>query len=114
MYLSSISSEEYATIDETKQLNLCKINQVIYTIRSTIDNDNSQRNEILDALTSSHNSMSSSHNVSQSPIVTSPVYTNTTNKQPQSPPVPAKSKYRASNTQFVGINGDNHTQRKIQ
>ncbi|CAF1189361.1 unnamed protein product, partial [Rotaria sordida] len=58
--------------------------------------------------------MSSSHNVSQSPIVTSPVYTNTTNKQPQSPPVPAKSKYRASNTQFVGINGDNHTQRKIQ
>ncbi|CAF1482887.1 unnamed protein product [Rotaria sordida] len=204
MYLSSISSEEYATIDETKQLNLCKINQVIYTIRSTIDNDNNNEEEILDntnileptsgfdqifvqtilyevmmrlfsfyllivnnrslftlrlddaqkwlsipteiinilichelktkesykiikthrsLLTQQsglfislirHNSMSSSHNVSPSPKVTSPVYTNTTNKQPQSPPVPAKSKYRASNTQLVGINGDNHTQRKIQ
>ncbi len=56
-----------------------------------------------------HNGISSSHNVSHSPKLTSPVYANTNN---QPPPVPAKPKYRSPNAQFVPINGDNHTPRR--
>ncbi len=58
-----------------------------------------------------HNGVPSSHIVSVSLKVTSPVYANTTNQQqlsPQPPPVPAKPKYRPLNTQFAPINGDNH------
>lgn len=54
--------------------------------------------------------------VTISPKVTSPVYANTSNQSqlsPQPPPVPAKPKYRTSNTQFVPINGDDHSS-KIQ
>ncbi|CAF2449410.1 unnamed protein product [Rotaria sp. Silwood2] len=56
--LSILSSEEYASIDETKQLNLNEFNEIIYTIHSTVDdnknnNNNNQRDEILDALASS-------------------------------------------------------------
>ncbi|CAF1099965.1 unnamed protein product [Rotaria sordida] len=62
-----------------------------------------------------HNGILSSHNVSHSPKITSPVYTNTKQQQsPQPPPVPVKPKYRTPSTQFVPINGDNHKQSKIQ
>ncbi len=66
-----------------------------------------------------HNGVSStSHNVSISPKVTSPVYANTNNQQqqlsPQPPPVPAKPKYRPLNAKFAPINGNNHTQNKKQ
>lgn len=41
---------------------------------------------------------------------------NTNNKtpqlSPQPPPVPAKPKYRTPNTQFMPVNGGNHTQKK--
>jgi hypothetical protein len=47
--LSSISSEQHASLNETKQLSLCEINEIIYAIHSTIDN-NTERNETLDAL----------------------------------------------------------------
>jgi hypothetical protein len=47
--LSSISSEQCASIKETKQLSLCEINEIIYAIHSDID-DNDQRNETLDSL----------------------------------------------------------------
>jgi hypothetical protein len=47
--LSSISSEQHASINEMKQLNLCEINEIIYAIHSTSDNNN-ERNETLDAL----------------------------------------------------------------
>ncbi|CAF4606767.1 unnamed protein product [Rotaria sp. Silwood1] len=50
--LSSISSEQHVTIQETKQLNLCEINEIIYAIHSDIENDN-ERNEILDSLATS-------------------------------------------------------------
>jgi hypothetical protein len=50
--LSSISSEQQASIKETKQLSLCEINEIIYAIHSTIEN-NDERNETLDALASS-------------------------------------------------------------
>ncbi|CAF0856291.1 unnamed protein product [Adineta steineri] len=50
--ISSLSSEQHATIQETKQLNLCEINEIIYAIHSDIDNNN-ERNEILDSLASS-------------------------------------------------------------
>jgi hypothetical protein len=50
--LSSMSSEQHTTITETKQLNLCEINEIIYAIHSTI-NDNNERNETLDSLASS-------------------------------------------------------------
>ena len=50
--ISSISSHQYAIMNETKQLNLCEINEIIYAIHSTIDNNN-ERNETLDALASS-------------------------------------------------------------
>jgi len=58
-----------------------------------------------------HNGVSLPHNISHSPKVTSPAYTNTPNQQlsPQPPPVPTKPKYRSPHTQFVPINGDNHT-----
>ncbi|CAF1341333.1 unnamed protein product [Rotaria sordida] len=62
-----------------------------------------------------HNGILSSHNVSHSPKITSPVYTNTKQQQsPQPPPVPVKPKCRTPSTQFVPINGDNHKQSKIQ
>ncbi|CAF4783855.1 unnamed protein product, partial [Rotaria sp. Silwood2] len=50
--LSSISSEQHVTVQETKQLNLCEINEIIYAIHSDIENDN-ERNEILDSLATS-------------------------------------------------------------
>ncbi len=50
--LSSLSSEQHVTMQETKQLNLCEINEIIYAIHSDIDNHN-VRNEILDSLASS-------------------------------------------------------------
>jgi hypothetical protein len=50
--LSSIHSEQHASINQTKQLNLCEINEIIYAIHSTIENNN-ERNETLDALASS-------------------------------------------------------------
>ncbi|CAF1117374.1 unnamed protein product [Rotaria sordida] len=50
--LSSVSSEQHATIQETKQLNLCEINEIIYAVHSAIENDN-ERNEILDSLATS-------------------------------------------------------------
>jgi hypothetical protein len=50
--ISSIASQQYAIINETKQLNLCEINEIIYAIHSAIDNNN-ERNETLDALASS-------------------------------------------------------------
>jgi len=55
-----------------------------------------------------YNGVSSSHHISISPNVISPVYANTINQQqfsPQPPPVPAKPKYRPLNTQFAPING---------
>lgn len=50
--LSSISSEQQATIHEAKSLSLCEINEIIYAINSDIENDD-ERNEILDSLASS-------------------------------------------------------------
>jgi len=50
--ISSITSEQHATINETKRLSLCEINEIIYAIHSTSDNNN-ERNETLDALASS-------------------------------------------------------------
>ncbi|CAF1460887.1 unnamed protein product, partial [Rotaria magnacalcarata] len=50
--LSSISSEQHVTLQDTKQLSLCEINEIIYAINSDIENDN-ERNEILDSLASS-------------------------------------------------------------
>ncbi|CAF4987558.1 unnamed protein product, partial [Rotaria socialis] len=50
--LSSISSEQHATLQDTKQLSLCEINEIIYAINSDIENEN-ERNEILDSLASS-------------------------------------------------------------
>ncbi len=47
--LSSIASEQHASITEIKQLSLCEINEIIYAIHSTIDNNN-ERNQTLDAL----------------------------------------------------------------
>jgi hypothetical protein len=47
--LSSISSEQHLTIHDTKQLNLCEINEIIYAIHSDIEN-NDERTEILDSL----------------------------------------------------------------
>jgi hypothetical protein len=47
--LSSIASEQHVSIKETKQLSLCEINEIIYAIHSTID-DNVERNQTLDAL----------------------------------------------------------------
>ena len=47
--LSSISSEQYASIKETKQLSLCEINEIIYAIHSDIDDDG-ERNETIDSL----------------------------------------------------------------
>jgi hypothetical protein len=47
--LSSISSEQHLTIHDTKQLNLCEINEIIYAIHSNIEN-NDERTEILDSL----------------------------------------------------------------
>jgi hypothetical protein len=46
---SSISSEQHTTINETKHLSLCEINEIIYAIHSTIDNNN-ERNETINAL----------------------------------------------------------------
>lgn len=60
------------------------------------------------------NGLSSTHHVTISTKVTSPIYANTINQtqlSPQPPPVPAKPKYRTSNSQFVPINGDNHPTR---
>ncbi len=51
--LSSISSEQHLTIQETKQLSLCEINEIIYAIHSDNEITNDERNEILDSLTSS-------------------------------------------------------------
>ncbi|UJR16267.1 hypothetical protein I4U23_003174 [Adineta vaga] len=48
----SIASEQYASVKETKQLNLCEINEIIYAIHSTSD-DIIERNETLDSLASS-------------------------------------------------------------
>ncbi|CAF1614707.1 unnamed protein product [Rotaria magnacalcarata] len=50
---SSVLSAEYATIDETKQLHSCEINEIMQAIHSTFDNNYNQRDEILDALASS-------------------------------------------------------------
>jgi hypothetical protein len=50
--LSSISSEQHLSLDETKQLNLCEINEIIYTIHTNIEDIN-ERNEILDSLATS-------------------------------------------------------------
>ncbi|CAF0791519.1 unnamed protein product [Adineta steineri] len=50
--LLSISSEQHTILNETKQLNLCEINEIIYAIHSTSDN-NDERDKTLDALTSS-------------------------------------------------------------
>ena len=47
--LSSISSEQTVTIHDTKQLNLCEINEIIYAIHTDIE-DNNERTEILDSL----------------------------------------------------------------
>lgn len=47
--ISSIASEQHASINETKQLNLCEINEIIYAIHTDID-DNTERNQILDSL----------------------------------------------------------------
>jgi hypothetical protein len=47
--LSSISSEQHLTSQETKKLNLCEINEIIYAIHSDIENNN-ERNEVLDSL----------------------------------------------------------------
>lgn len=47
--ISSISSEQYLTSHETKQLSLCEINEIIYAIHTDIENDN-ERNDILDSL----------------------------------------------------------------
>jgi hypothetical protein len=70
------------------------------------------------ALPTRHNGISSPHNNSLSPKLTSPVYANTNNNsqqqspQPPPPPIPAKPKYRPPNNQFVPINGDNHNQKR--
>ncbi|CAF1593892.1 unnamed protein product [Adineta ricciae] len=50
--LSSIASEQRLSFQETKQLNLCEINEIIYAIHTDIDNDQ-ERNEILDSLVAS-------------------------------------------------------------
>jgi hypothetical protein len=50
--LSSISSEHHLSMQETKQLSLCEINEIIYAIHSDIENDN-ERNQILDSLATS-------------------------------------------------------------
>ena len=50
--LSSISSEQQATVQETKQLSLCEINEIVYAIHSDIENE-TERNEILGSLASS-------------------------------------------------------------
>ena len=66
-------------------------------------------------LSTKHNGVSSPQQVSLSPKISSSMCVNTNNKQqvsPQPPPVPAKPKYRVSNTQFTPINVDNRTLRK--
>jgi hypothetical protein len=50
--LSSISSELTLTMQDTKQLSLCEINEIIYAINSDIE-DSNQRNDILDSLATS-------------------------------------------------------------
>ena len=50
--LSSISSEQYTVMSETKPLSLCEINEIIFAIHSTSD-DTDERHETLDALASS-------------------------------------------------------------
>ena len=49
---SSIISENHVIIQENKQLNRCEINEIIYAIHSSID-DEQERTETLDALVSS-------------------------------------------------------------
>ena len=47
--ISNVSSEQQATSSETKPLNLCEINEIIYAIQSSSETDE-ERRETLDAL----------------------------------------------------------------
>lgn len=51
--ISSVLSEEHATVDENNDLVLCEINEIINAINTAFNINNDQREEILDALASS-------------------------------------------------------------